>query len=107
MLAIFAVLVARGAWGIHQKATITAIERTEAERTLSDLEKRSRELEVSLVSLKSAQGIEAEVRQKFTVARPGEELVVVVDENDKKGKNGEEVLEGGLWAQITRFFGGE
>lgn len=106
ILALVTVLVARGAWDIHQKAAIAAAERDEAARSLGDLEKRSQGLEASLAELKSSHGLEAEVRQKFTVAKPGEEVVVVVDENAKKSKNDGTPSEQGFWEKFLEFFKG-
>ncbi|KKU81249.1 MAG: hypothetical protein UY07_C0022G0014 [Parcubacteria group bacterium GW2011_GWA1_47_8] len=106
-LVLLTVLVARGAWELHEKAAIARADRAEAERSLSLLKERAAGLEASLADLKSPHGVEAEVRQKFTVARPGEEVVVVVDENAKKSENGEASKGGGFWARIAEFFRGE
>ena len=103
-LFVVLVLVARGAWQIHQKAVIARAERDEAARSLSDIQGRTNELTESLTKLKSDRGREEEIRQKFTVATPGEEVVVVVDENAKKGKNSE-ASEQSLWSRILGFFG--
>lgn len=105
-LALLTALVARGAWQMHEKAAIARAERAEAERSFAELTERDAGLEASLADLKSAQGLEAEVRRKFTVARPGEEVVVVVDENTKKGKNSE-VSNKDFWARIVKFFRGQ
>lgn len=105
ILFVVFVLIAHGAWKVHEKASIAAAESGEAKLTLQEIQDRSKELEASLVRLKTERGIEEEVRQKFTVARPGEEIVVVVDENAKKGKNGETPAEKSFWVGIWEFFG--
>lgn len=74
---------------------------------LTELQERNNALEISLERLKSSQGIEDEVRQKYAVARPGEEVVVVVDASDKKGKNEDEVQEKSFLQRIVSFFTGE
>ena len=104
ILTLVLLVVARGAWGIHQKAQIAISERNIARHSLEELESRTKELEVSLELLNSEQGIEAEVRQKYTVARPGEEVVVVVDDKAKKGENSE-VVEKSFWQRVVSFFG--
>ena len=104
VLFVVLVLVARGAWGVHQKALIAVSERNQALAAQNELQERAQELEASLAHLKSSQGIEEELRQKFTVAQPGESVVVIVDENDKTGKN-TEVSEGGsFWNSVLDFF---
>lgn len=104
ILAVLVFFVGRGAWNTHEKAQIARSERNIAERALLDLEARSSELRASLIRLKSERGIEEEVRQKYTVARPGEEVVIVVDDSVKKGENGETVAGKGLWSSFVSFF---
>ncbi len=107
LIVLFGVLfvVGRGAWRIQEKVAVARAERDLTARSFADLTSRTEELEASLVRLKSDHGIEEELRQKFTVARPGEEVVVVVDESAKKGKNGEAVQGDGLWSRIVSFLG--
>jgi len=107
VLLVVLVLVSRGAWQVHEKAIIARAERDESARVLSGLEERNRALEASLVRLKSNQGIEDEVRQKYAVARPGEEIVIVVDESDKKGKNRDEAPQKSFWQRFISLFTGE
>ncbi len=103
VLLVVLVFVARGAWKIHEKATIARAERDQAARALAEVDGREAELQASLAVRRTNQGIEDEIRQKFTVARPWEEVVVVVDESAKKGKNGE-VAEMGFWVRFLGFF---
>ncbi len=103
VLLVVLVFVARGAWKIHEKATIARAERDQAARALAEVDGREAELQASLAVRRTDQGIEDEIRQKFTVARPWEEVVVVVDESAKKGKNGE-VAEMGFWVRFLGFF---
>jgi cell division protein FtsB len=107
VLLVALVLVSRGAWQVHEKAAIARTERNESARMLADLQDRNSALETSLVRLKSDQGIEDEVRQKYAVARPGEEIVIVVDESSKKSKNGDEALQKSFWQRFISLFTGE
>lgn len=100
VLFVLSVIVARGAWQVYQKAAIARAERVEAESSLGELVSRTKGLEESIDRLKSERGVEEEIRQKFTVARPGEEVVIVVDETIKKGKNG---ASGGTIASWMKF----
>lgn len=104
VLLVAFILVSRGAWSVHQKAEIARTERDESVRMLAELQERNTALEASLERLKSDKGIEDEVRQKYAVARPGEEVVVVVDESSKKGKNGDEALQKSFWQRLVLFF---
>lgn len=104
VLFLVLVVVVRGAWSIHKKAQIALSERDIAARALIDIESRTVELEKSMARFNSEQGIEEEIRQKYTVAKEGEEVVVVVDDNHKKGKNGEVGEKKGFFQQIKDFF---
>lgn len=106
VLLVTLVFVVRGAWNIYKKAAIARAERDQVAKDLADMEGRTAELRTSLERLRSNHGIEEEVRQKFTVAKPGEDIVVVVDENAKKGKN-DEATEQGFWARFLGFFQGK
>lgn len=107
LLILFGLLfvAGRGVWRIQEKVSVARAERDLAERSFADMQSRTEELQASLARLKSERGIEEEIRQKFTVALPGEEVVVVVDESAKKGKNGDVVQSQNLLLRIVSFFG--
>ena len=105
MLAVLVFFVGRGAWNTHQKAQIARSERDIAERAFTEMESRSSELQASLIRLKSDRGIEEEVRQKYTVARPGEEVVIIVDDSVKKGENSEAMDNKNPWQYFVSLFG--
>jgi cell division protein FtsB len=104
VLFVACVLVARGAWGVHQKALIADSERNQALKAQEELQGRAIELEASLARLRSDQGVEEELRQKFTVAQPGESVVIVVDETDKTGKNTGVSGSESFWSRVVNFF---
>jgi len=104
ILFVILVIVGKGAWDVYKKAEIARSERNIALRYITQLETRNAEVQASLEHFKNNGGIEEEVRQKYTVARPGEEIVVVVDDDVKKGKNSEVVDKKSLWQHIVAFF---
>lgn len=105
LIALFLLLgvALNGAWGIYQKAAIARAERDRAKRSLAELEARTTELQASLARLESEKGIETDVRQKFTVALPGEDVVVIVDDPAEKSKNIETPR--GFWAHVREYLG--
>ena len=105
VLFLILIFTVDGAWNIYQKAKIARAERDVAARALADVQVRKAELESSLAKLQSEGGVEADVREKFTVVKPGEDVVVVVDDNIKKSENSETGDSTGLWARITSFLG--
>lgn len=104
VLLIILIFVARGTYQVYQKAHIARTGQKEVEKSFEELALHARELEQSVERLKSEQGIEGEIRQKFTVARPGEEVVVIVDESTKKSKNGEAEERQSFWQTILRLW---
>ncbi len=57
--------------------------RMEAAVQLQQLEDRRAELEKKVEYLSNERGIEAEMRRNFDVARPGEQVVIILDEEKK------------------------
>lgn len=104
VLFIILIVASRGAYQIYGKAARARIEREEALSALAEMKIHTTELTENIARLKSDRGIEEEIRQRFTVARPGEEVVVVVDENDKKSKDSEIAGGQSLWARFLSFF---
>ena len=54
--------------------------RVEAEAKLEMLQARKNELEKKVQYLSNDRGIEAEMRRNFDVARPGEQVVIILDD---------------------------
>jgi cell division protein FtsB len=65
-------------WGLAGKAEIAVTEAHNAEQQYKTLEERKTKLEANLAALSSPRGKEAAIRTAFGVARPGEEVIVVV-----------------------------
>ncbi|USN88466.1 MAG: septum formation initiator family protein [Candidatus Nomurabacteria bacterium] len=89
--AVLLALVFMIAWSAYVRFDI-AMEmrdrRVQAELQAAALEARKTELEKQVKYLSSERGIEAEMRRQFDVALPGEQVVVIVEEQD----SGSEVL---------------
>ena len=65
-------------WGLFGKAHIAVSEANEAKWQYQALETRKATLEANLAALATARGKDAAIRTAFGVARPGEEVIVVV-----------------------------
>mgnify|MGYP000904604994 CR=1 FL=1 len=71
---------------VYQRYTIEqemVERREEAEAHLKELESRRADLEKKVEYLSNERGIEAEMRRNFDVARPGEQVVIILDEEKK------------------------
>lgn len=65
-------------WGLVGKTRIAVKEAHNAQRQYQMLEERKAALETNLAALETARGQDAAIRTAFGVARPGEEVIVVV-----------------------------
>lgn len=63
---------------LSRKVQIAVDEAHKAQRQYKALEERRTALEANLASLGTARGLDSAIRTSFGVARPGEEVVVVV-----------------------------
>ncbi len=86
ILIVLLLLLARAVWGIYVKYD-KSLSITEKARTdLALLQDRERQLAVSIESLKTEEGKERELRDRFGVVKEGETLVVLVDNNPETNR---------------------
>lgn len=85
-LFIVAILLSISTIGVYLKSR-SAVEKNEAVKAqIAELEKRKQDLEGELEVLKTESGLEQEIREKFNVKKPGEEILVIVDKPDENAK---------------------
>lgn len=73
-------------WGIAQKEERARHAANEAKQELETLQKRHATLEANLEELNTPRGEEATLRETYGVARPGEEVIIVVEDEAETGK---------------------
>jgi cell division protein FtsB len=78
ILLLLIALLSHAVWNIYQKKLLTDTSRATAERELEQLRARQSSLQADLARLTSKTGREAELRSKFQVSKPGEEVIVLV-----------------------------
>lgn len=76
LLVIFWLLSLIG--GLFGKAQVAVSQAGDAKREYQELEARKATLEANLAALNTERGQDAAIRTAFGVARPGEEVIVVV-----------------------------
>jgi len=79
VLLILIAIAVRGAWGVYKKSQESRVLKVEAEATLQDLQTREKELRSEIANLKSDRGVEAELRERYDLAKDGERVVIIVD----------------------------
>ena len=71
---------------------------------IDELRKREANLNKDISKLNTTAGIEESVRDKFQVVKPGEKMVIIVDEQEKKPSADGEAKDHSFWGFIKRMF---
>jgi len=82
ILLLFLLLLFAGhsTWKLYAKQRQSERKREEVERELAELQAREKLLFREIEDLKSPEGVEREIRDKFRMAKEGEELVVIIED---------------------------
>lgn len=78
-LAAGAALAARAAWGMYGKLAEASASEAASKSELSSLQAQQAGVSGALLELSSARGVEAQVRQRYGLARPGEGEIDIVE----------------------------
>ena len=85
-------------WGLAGKARIAMQQAADARRQYDALEKRKETLAANLATLDTPVGKDAAIRTAFGVAKPGEEVIVVVP-----GATGTPTTTPPWWSRLWRW----
>lgn len=78
-LGLALVLVSFTTWSVFRKERAAAAARSAAAAEHADLVARKTALEANLEALDTPRGIEAAIRARYPVVKPGEEVITLVD----------------------------
>lgn len=83
LLVLFGAVIfaASSVWSIARKERESAILRQEAEAQLAALEGRKEQIEANIKRLQTDRGMEEALRDQYSLAREGEELIVIVEKD--------------------------
>ncbi|MEI6238020.1 MAG: hypothetical protein WCP15_00610 [bacterium] len=79
VLLVLLFFLSKATYGLYQKKVATDLELRRAEGQLKMLTDKEKKLKDQIMFLNTDRGVESEIRQKFRVVKPGEELSVIVD----------------------------
>jgi cell division protein FtsB len=82
LMLVISLFIANGAWNMYQKSKTSLNNKEATEQELSELQQRKDSLSEDINNLSTDRGIEEEIRERFMVAKEGENVVVVT--NPKK-----------------------
>ena len=69
--------------GVYEKKMEAARKNSDVEKGLNDLKAKKDYLEAQVNRLNTDAGAEEELRDKFQIAKPGEKVLIIVNDNDK------------------------
>lgn len=107
LLAVFLVVVL--CWGLfvvyrmYVKNRESVALRNQFQNELDALNQKQNELSGKIENLSTDRGLEAEVRNRYRVIRPGEQLVIVVDDASKNTQGTPE--KPSVWVRVREFLG--
>ena len=104
LLLAIAVFLIISNWRILGKTVESIKLRQVAEVNLSEATHREQELSVKLDELKTEEGIDKEIRTRFPVAKPGEEVIMIVPGDDNATDSDVGVSSESWWDKFINFF---
>ena len=103
VLLILVILFTRAVWNIYQKEKFSRMGLATVEKKYDELSARKEYLEGQIKKLQTDEGIEAEIRDKFSVVKEGEVSVLIID-SSSSDKQLETVKDKSLWQKLLDFF---
>ncbi|MBX4210641.1 septum formation initiator family protein [Candidatus Parcubacteria bacterium] len=79
VLVIIGLFFGQATWGIYKKKHDSELKADQAIAELKALKERQKELSLDVQKLNTDRGVEEEIRDKFSVTKPNEHMVVIVD----------------------------
>jgi len=95
---IIVIFLVRAVYDIYQKERMSAKSVASVEENYNSLKARQSMLKSEIERLSTDKGVEEEIRSKFSVAKPGETVVVIIDSGSTS--TGLENVEVGFWQKI-------
>ena len=103
LLAIF-IWLAHAVWGVFTKEQIAGAKMKEAEERLQKLEVREEALFQKVEDMETPRGVEAELREKYGVAREGEHVVIIAEDKPSNTSSASSQGIRSWWKAIKGWF---
>ncbi|MEK7569347.1 MAG: septum formation initiator family protein [Patescibacteria group bacterium] len=101
LLAVLFLLLAWSVYGLFGKMEGTRKNRGISENKVKELELKKENLSADIGNLNTEEGVERNIREKYGLAKPGEGVIIIVDDQkpESDGKN-----RGGFWNWLKNLF---
>ncbi len=83
LLIVIAFLI-RAVWGVYQKQEMTKDNLAKTATVYNNLQAREKILSSEIERLETVNGLEEEIREKYGLIKPDEEVIIIVDEGEDK-----------------------
>lgn len=84
LLVIFLGICLKGVWGVYQKSAYAKENLERVSDSYNNLQDRERILNQEIDYLKTSGGKEEEMRERFGLAKPDEDVVIIVNQGDTR-----------------------
>lgn len=84
-LIVLLLFIFRATWGLYQKAQLAKKNLQDSAERVAKLEERQVILQGKIERLKTPRGIEEEIRNNYPVVREGEQVINIVETEDRIG----------------------
>lgn len=91
-------------FGLIEKTRETSKKKELMLEQIDNLHKRESSLTTDISKLETEQGIEDTIRDKYQVAKEGEKMVVIVDEERKESEIIDSTINHDFWSWIKKIF---
>ncbi len=102
LLLIAVIFLGRSTYHIYSKEKLSAENYATVQSSLDDLKKRENMLDAEIKRLNTERGVEEEIRSKFSVAKPGETVVLVINSTNTASTLNK--ANSSLWAKFKSLF---
>jgi cell division protein FtsB len=102
VLFILLIFLAKATYDIYQREQLSIADYGSVKKQYDDLESRQALLNNEIAQLSTQAGVEEQIRDRFSVAKPGEEVITVVDQASTTMPSNTQ--NEGLWQKFTGLF---
>ena len=105
ILSIMVIFLGNASWNAYQKYKIAKKNRDDSVMELNKLKEREEKLKKDIELLNTRSGVEALLRKRFNVAKEGEGVIVIIDEqSDEKEVSEDSSKASSLWNVLKNIF---
>ena len=105
LLVLMSLGIGVSTWRVFGTLSHVRTERREAEAVRDELKRRNAELEASLAALETPRGLEAEIRTRYPLVKPGEVEFVFVDKESTTSVDTASTTRDSVWSSFRAWIG--